>query len=194
MTKTRDKLVEVARQLFVHKGLEHTTMNDIANASSKGRRTIYTYFKNKKEIYNAVLERESDVMVETLREIVNSELPVVERMKQFLFTRLRQGNDVGSSYSSIKSLFKFDLRRMERIRRLVHDKEEALWESLISEGVRTGKLKPERCMLLGKFLINCLQGMDFNEIDSESASKMPQIHKALVEFIITDITVSEPRR
>ena len=50
VTKTRDKLIEVARQLFVHKGIENTTMNDIANASDKGRRTIYTYFKNKKEI------------------------------------------------------------------------------------------------------------------------------------------------
>ena len=48
VNKTRDKLIEVARQLFVHKGIENTTMNDIANASDKGRRTIYTYFKNKR--------------------------------------------------------------------------------------------------------------------------------------------------
>lgn len=41
--KTREKLIEVARQLFARKGIENTTMNDIANASEKGRRTIYTY-------------------------------------------------------------------------------------------------------------------------------------------------------
>ena len=46
--KTRDKLIEVARQLFAQKGEENTTMNDIAVASEKGRRTVYTYFKNKK--------------------------------------------------------------------------------------------------------------------------------------------------
>ena len=50
--KTRDKLIEVARQLFAQKGEENTTMNDIAVASEKGRRTVYTYFKNKKEILN----------------------------------------------------------------------------------------------------------------------------------------------
>lgn len=49
VVKTREKLIEVARQLFVHKGLENTTMNDIANASEKGRRTIYTYFRNKRK-------------------------------------------------------------------------------------------------------------------------------------------------
>ena len=48
--KTREKLIDVARQLFVHKGVENTTMNDIAAASDKGRRTIYTYFKNKLDV------------------------------------------------------------------------------------------------------------------------------------------------
>lgn len=48
VSKTRDKLIEVARQLFTNKGVENTTMNDIAAASEKGRRTIYTYFKSKR--------------------------------------------------------------------------------------------------------------------------------------------------
>ena len=45
VSKTRERLIEVARQLFARKGVENTTMLDIANASDKGRRTIYTYFK-----------------------------------------------------------------------------------------------------------------------------------------------------
>lgn len=45
VSKTREKFIEVARQLFARKGIENTTMNDIASASDKGRRTIYTYLK-----------------------------------------------------------------------------------------------------------------------------------------------------
>ncbi|MCI6877121.1 MAG: TetR family transcriptional regulator, partial [Parabacteroides sp.] len=41
VSKTRERLVEVARQLFARSGVENTTMNDIAQASSKGRRTLY---------------------------------------------------------------------------------------------------------------------------------------------------------
>ncbi len=70
--KTRDKLIEVARQLFAHKGVENTTMLDIANASEKGRRTIYTYFKNKREIHQAVIERESEQIVSRQRQILES--------------------------------------------------------------------------------------------------------------------------
>ncbi|MDE6098975.1 MAG: TetR family transcriptional regulator, partial [Muribaculaceae bacterium] len=65
--KTREKLIEVAKQLFMHKGLENTTMNDIATASDKGRRTVYTSFRNKKEIYNAVIESEAEKMTSQLK-------------------------------------------------------------------------------------------------------------------------------
>ena len=36
--KTRQKLVDIARQLFAKNGIDGTTMNDIAVASGKGRR------------------------------------------------------------------------------------------------------------------------------------------------------------
>lgn len=58
VSRTKLKLVDVARQLFAKNGVENTTMNDIAQASQKGRRTLYTYFKNKEEIYYAVIEAE----------------------------------------------------------------------------------------------------------------------------------------
>ena len=50
ISKTRQKLVDVARQLFAKNGVANTTMNDIAKASGKGRRTLYTYFKSKDEL------------------------------------------------------------------------------------------------------------------------------------------------
>ncbi len=63
VSKTKAKLVDVARQLFAKMGVENTTMNDIALASKKGRRTLYTYFKSKDEIYLAVVESELDISV-----------------------------------------------------------------------------------------------------------------------------------
>ena len=60
VSKTREMLVDVARQLFARMGVDNTTMNDIAQASRKGRRTLYTYFKSKNEIYLAVVESELD--------------------------------------------------------------------------------------------------------------------------------------
>jgi len=63
ISKTKNNLIDVARQLFAKKGVENTTMNDIAEASQRGRRTLYTYFSSKNEIYKAVIESELNVLV-----------------------------------------------------------------------------------------------------------------------------------
>ena len=67
VSKTKAKLVDVARQLFAKMGVENTTMNDIALTSKKGRRTLYTYFKSKDEIYLAVVESELDILSDMMR-------------------------------------------------------------------------------------------------------------------------------
>lgn len=188
--KTREKLIEVARQLFVHKGLENTTMNDIANASEKGRRTIYTYFRNKKEIYNAVLEHESDEMVAGMKVIVDSNLDPAEKLTQFLMLRLEHGTLISSPYSVIKSLFKLDLRRMERMRRMVIDKETAMLNIILDDGISKGVFNPDRVHLAQTFLLRCISGMDLAEIDNQTAVDLPLAQRHFVEFIVSDFTSS----
>ena len=68
ISKTRQKLVDVARQLLQN-GIANTTMNDIAKASGKGRRTLYTYFKSKDDVYYAVIESELERLSDKLDEV-----------------------------------------------------------------------------------------------------------------------------
>ncbi len=53
VSKTKKLLIEVARQLFSEKGKKNVTMNDIAEASKKGRRTLYIYFNPHCRYYGA---------------------------------------------------------------------------------------------------------------------------------------------
>ena len=86
MVRTRELLIDVARQLFARKGVAATTMNDIAEASGKGRRTIYTYFKNKNEIYWAVVEAESEHLYARLEGLANRDLPPEEKLLNYINT------------------------------------------------------------------------------------------------------------
>ncbi len=44
-------ILEAARSLFSKKGLENCTMDDIASAAEYTRRTLYSYFKGRDELY-----------------------------------------------------------------------------------------------------------------------------------------------
>ncbi len=46
----REKILEVAKQIFIERGIEPVTIADIATASRLTRATIYKYFANRKEI------------------------------------------------------------------------------------------------------------------------------------------------
>ena len=88
VVKTRKKLVDVARQLFAKNGLENTTMNDIAQASGKGRRTLYTYFKSKEDIYWAVIEEELDIMSERMNTVASQKMEPEDKLVELIYTHL----------------------------------------------------------------------------------------------------------
>ena len=71
--KTRALLVDVARQLFAKNGFEDTSMNDIAVAANRGRRTLYTYFNSKEEIYLAVIQTELERLYERMEEVARND-------------------------------------------------------------------------------------------------------------------------
>lgn len=139
--KTRERLLDVARQLFVSNGVERTTMNDIATASDKGRRTIYTYFKNKKEIYDAVIEREADGIVSRLKDVVESDLAPIDKLRKFIKARFEIVDDTISSSSTTSQLISyitFDYKRLERIRHMAVQKERELFRLILDNGVLDG--------------------------------------------------------
>lgn len=94
-------------------------MNDIASASDKGRRTIYTYFKNKRDIFNAVIEQETDKLMETLRMILDKPISPAEKLSMYIECRFETMREIVSRNGSLKAGFFRDVRKVDRARKLV---------------------------------------------------------------------------
>jgi AcrR family transcriptional regulator len=164
-SKTREKLIEVARQLFAHKGIENTTMSDIANASDKGRRTIYTYFKNKREIYNAVIEKESEQLVSRLREIFICDMNPIEKLMRFIEVRIDIAEDTirhERESPVLRALLVRDVRRVERIRSLAVEKELDMLRALMDEGVEKGVFSRESINDAFVAMVMLFQGIELS--------------------------------
>ena len=191
--KTREKLIEVARQLFAHKGVENTTMNDIAAASDKGRRTIYTYFKSKREIYNAVIERESENLLENLREVKCSNLSPAEKLAEGLKRRFEIVMQLSQRHDSIRIIFYRDLRRIDRIRKLVSEKEKEIFNSIIEEGIKSGEFEIEQAKRLPSLVKMLLQGNDYFNIkaDIEERQQTAKLITEAVNYIVHGILIEK---
>lgn len=192
VTKTREKLIEVARQLFAHKGVENTTMNDIAAASDKGRRTIYTYFKNKREIYNAVIEKESEQLVQRLRSVADSQETPEEKLRLFMFRRFDTMAELTNRHDSttIRSFFSRDFRRVERIRKIVSTKEKDIFNEILKEGISKGDFDPEQAKRLPAVENFVFQGADYymmNGSSEDDKTNLIELKRNAIDFIINGL-------
>lgn len=56
---TRDRILDTAEKVFLKKGVSRTSLEDIARTASVTRGAIYWHFKNKADLFDAMMQRVS---------------------------------------------------------------------------------------------------------------------------------------
>ena len=190
MVRTRELLIDVARQLFARQGVAATTMNDIAEASGKGRRTIYTYFKNKNEIYWAVVEAESKHLYARLEGLTNRDLPPEEKLLNYINIRLEAVKEAVVRNGTLRAEFFRDIWKVEKARRSIDLREVALLRSILSEGVEQGVFHMPNGTANASVLHYALRGLDGPYIRnnfSESGIDRSRLKDYILDFILYGI-------
>lgn len=160
ITKTRQKLLEVARELFAHKGLEATTMNDIAAASGRGRRTLYTYFHNKEEIYYAVIEDELERLSEKMDEVASMDVEPEEKIFTLIYTHLSIIRDTVARNGTLRAEFFRNIWMVEKVRKAFDVEEHRILQKVLQEGVDKGRFRIENVGLMADIVYYSVKGLE----------------------------------
>ncbi len=115
--KTRQKLVDVARQLFAKNGVASTTMNDIALASGKGRRTLYTYFSRKEDIYYAVIESELERLSDKMEGVAAKNIHPQDKVIELIYTHLSSIRETVVRNGNLRAEFFRNIWSVEKVRK-----------------------------------------------------------------------------
>lgn len=158
--KTRNQLVDVARQLFARDGVERTTMNDIALASGKGRRTLYTYFNSKEDIYMAVVESELDKLFVRMKTVAERDIAPDEKCVQLIYAHLEAVKETVYRNGTLRGRFFRDIWRVEKVRKSFDQREVVLFKEVLEDGVRNGIFNIESPELFAVILHCCVKGLE----------------------------------
>ena len=158
--KTRAKLVDVARQLFAKKGVEDTTMNDIAQASKKGRRTLYTYFKSKEQIYMAVVESELEILSTQMEKAASKPVSPDKKILELIMTHLDAIKMVVYRNGTLRADFFRDIWRVEAMRKEFDRKETALFRRVLHEGKELNLFDIDNVEITADILHYCIKGIE----------------------------------
>ena len=160
ITKTRQRLIEVARELFAKNGLEATTMNDIAKASGRGRRTLYTYFRHKEEIYYAVIEEELALLSEKMEGVTKMHAEPEEKIFALIYTHLSIIRETVLRNGSLRAEFFRDIWMVEKFRRTFDEKEHRILQLVLQEGIDKGRFRIENVGLMTDIIHYSVKGLE----------------------------------
>lgn len=160
ISKTKKQLVDVARQLIAKQGIDDTTMNDIALASKKGRRTLYTYFKSKEDVYFAVIESELDMLIETMKLVANKDMSPDIKILELIYTHLDAIKEVVHRNGTLHADFFRDIKKVERARMRFNYNEKLIFRKVLLEGVEKGVFDVEDVEVYADILHCCVKGIE----------------------------------
>ena len=172
VSKTKAKLVDLARQLLAKMGVENTTMNDIALASKKGRRTLYTYFKSKEDIYIAVVESELDMLSDMMKRVAEKNISPDEKMIEMIYTRLDAVKEVVFRNGTLRANFFRDIWRVEKVRKRFDAKEILLFKDVLREGVEKGVFRIDDIDMTAELVHYCVKGIEVPYIRGHIGAKL----------------------
>lgn len=136
----KDKIVKVAMNEFKSRGVRNVKMDDIANALSISKRTLYEVFANKEELLVSGLKIDEARRKEMMTSYVEKDNPgVMDVILKFYHAQME-------AISSINPVFFSDMRKYSRVRAYLQELHEGRQESALQffrRGVSEGYFRAD---------------------------------------------------
>ncbi|MBD5495928.1 MAG: TetR/AcrR family transcriptional regulator [Lachnospiraceae bacterium] len=150
----RDEILEGTLHIFNQKGLKFT-MDDIASSLKISKKTIYTVFNDKEELFLAMVDFLFDSIKESKREVMeNKEWNTMEKVRRILGVLPEGYKDV-----DFRKLYQLK-EKYPNIYKQVEFRLETGWEEtivLIEQGIAEGSIRPIKIPILKTMMESALE-------------------------------------
>jgi len=188
---TKDTIIDEARKVFEKFGFNKTSMADIALAARKGRRTLYTYFTNKEEVFKAVIDTEVNNLAERLKEIVYSKVPVDQKLRLYLHTRMKMLRELTVYYSALREDFINNLGLIEGLRKEKDKIEVGIIKEMLDEGIRGRLFSIGDTLLISKSIVVAMKGFEMPIFMGDEDYDFDELINPMIELFFKGVMVKQ---
>ncbi len=156
----RNSILKSARDLFSKFGYRKTTMEDIAQALRKGKSSLYYYFKNKEEIFQAVIKLEAEFLEQQLASVVSSDYGPRQKFNDYVIIRMETLRDLENYQRAMRDETYGDYYFLDEIRNHSVETEQAMLRTILEEGVNNGEFEIKNLRLAAVGISTALRGLE----------------------------------
>lgn len=141
---TRNKIIEVASNLFGKYGFHKTSMDEIAKISRKAKGSLYYHFADKKALFKEVVSEEMEYFKKELLLIVNDEVDPKTKIKMYLLKRMEILDNAVNYHETIKADFFEHFDFIDDLRHDLDQWEKSQIQKIFMEGILKGDFEGTR--------------------------------------------------
>jgi len=162
-----EQILKAAMQLYQQHGIKKVTMDDVAKMVGKTRSSLYYYYKNRDEIFDAVMVMLLREIIDEIHQAMDKAQNTKDKIKAFCLAKVKTSEERKALYFAIESETNIDeISRHSKVMMDLHKQLMQLESSLLkktlslaikSEEVRT--LKPKESEMLIFILLSGIRGI-----------------------------------
>ena len=140
----KESVMDAAEKLFESKGYEATTVDEIAYNTGISKATVYAYYKSKEEIWDSLMCRYMEFMLEDARKAADGEGTFEERYYKLCFALVAKFEEHPVIYRG--TLGKISMDMEQEIYKKIYDVGEATNEAIadfIRSGIKEGVVRKD---------------------------------------------------
>lgn len=186
----RQYIVETARKVFMEKGYKNVTMKDVVEACEISRGGLYIYFGSTKELFEAVLELETQEADDVFTGNITKEATSADILALFLKEQkkeiLRKKNTL--TVAIYEFFFENKVLKKNNMLRKQFDMAVKIIQALIEDGVENGQFYCEDALGTARNIMFILEGLKIASQTMGISEEM--INKELL-FILQGLIIEE---
>ncbi len=187
--KAITEIINASIVVFSKFGYKKTTMEDIGNAVGKSKHGLYYYFKNKEDVFKAVVEKEAQELYVVLKLAISKSDDPIKKLKSYFIARMNTLNKVSNFYDVMKNEL-FDNLQFINEARLNFDKAEfELVKNILIDGNNKKCFSIKNVEGVAKMIVTTLKSLEIPFFVQNNKSNLKKNIETVFELISYGIVI-----
>ncbi len=179
----KQEIIEAARQLFSRYGFRKTTMEDIARVTHKGKSSLYYYFKNKEEVFRAVIIYEASILRKALKDATTGISDQAEKLEKYMKVRMHTMKELINYYDAVEHEHDSHYSFIDQLRDQFDQDEAQAIRRILDEGVEQDKFQPLDTELAANTLVIAMKGLEYPLVWKGSAQDLDKRIRKIMKIL-----------
>lgn len=150
----RQRIIDIAVELFRKQGYRTTTLDDVANELGITKAALYHYVESKDDLLYTIYKKAFNAIFEETNRIAAMDLPPDEKLRKIIQNHIK--NIIIKNQSLISVFFAEENQLPDKYSRMVRSKKreyDEILQGIIREGISLGLFEEEDPRLLGYAIV-----------------------------------------